>query len=249
MTFAHQTAARSIAARAFLITFSGIDGAGKTTQIEYLASHLRKRGLRVLRLGFWDHIAVWPGLRAGVGHRALDLCHTKRTDESAFAPKNHKLIRKWYLTGARLALYLLDVVRLRHLLARRFAGDVDVIIFDRYIYDQMANIYSRSFAARFYRRILVKVTPAPDLAFILDASPAVAFQRKPEYPVEFMHQNRRNFLSLQEVVPQLITISEAELEDVRSEIRLHVYRSPLVKKIAAHEGQTESSTEGTVVGR
>jgi thymidylate kinase len=64
----------------------------------------------------------------------------------------------------------------------------DVVIFDRYIYDQIANIYSPSFAARSYARILLKQTPAPDLAFVLDASPTAAFARKPEYPLEFMHQ-------------------------------------------------------------
>ena len=44
--------------RPFVITFSGIDGAGKTTQIEYLSSYLENHGLRVLLLSFWDHIAV-----------------------------------------------------------------------------------------------------------------------------------------------------------------------------------------------
>ena len=43
---------KPLAARPFVITFSGIDGAGKTTQIEYLSSCLQKLGLRVARLSF-----------------------------------------------------------------------------------------------------------------------------------------------------------------------------------------------------
>lgn len=230
----------------FLITFSGIDGAGKTTQIEHLASHLQKRRLRVLRLGFWDHIAIWPHFRAGVGHRAQRFRGAGKADESTFVPKNNKHIRKWYLTGARLGLYILDVARLRYLLARRGIRDFDVVIFDRYIYDQIANIDSRSMMARIYRRILLSVTPSPDLAFILDTSPAAAFARKPEYPLKFMRRNRRAFLGLRGLVPQLVVISEAELEDVRDEIQFHVERCGLVQ-FAPTEGESEVATEGAVV--
>ena len=222
-----KTNAQAVAARPFLITFSGIDGAGKTTQIEYVSSCLQKQGLRVLRLSFWDNVAVWSKMRAGVGHRALGSGHSDRTERS-FAPKNNKHVRKWYLTAARSGLYLLDVARLRRLLARQPIRTCDVVIFDRYIYDQIANIYSPSFAARFYGKMLLKQAPAPDLAFVLDASPTAAFARKPEYPLEFMHQNRRNFLLLRELIPQMIIISDARAEDVRNEIYGHISRSRLV---------------------
>jgi thymidylate kinase len=125
-------------------------------------------------------------------------------------------------------LYLLDVARLRRLLASQPAKGSDVVIFDRYIYDQIANLYSQSFAARSYAKILLKRAPAPDLAFILDASPTAAFARKPEYPLEFIHKNRQNFLLLRELVPELIIIPDGRPEDVRSEIHSHISRSRLV---------------------
>lgn len=227
----------------FLITFSGIDGAGKTTQINYLATELKEQGLRVLRLGFWDHVAVWPRVRAGVGHRAWDAHHA--TAEPTFVPKNHKHARRWYLTGARVFLYLLDVARLRELITWPAIKSFDVVIFDRYIYDQIANIDSRSFVARIYRRILLKLTPSPDLAFLLDTAPDAAFARKPEYPVESMRNNRRNFLRLRELVPELVTIADAELEDVRGEIHFHVCRSNLLSR-ASHRGSAEVVAEGAV---
>ena len=65
-----KTDSLATATRPFVITFSGIDGAGKTTQIEHLSSCLQKQGLRVLRLSFWDDVAVWSKLRAGVGQRS-----------------------------------------------------------------------------------------------------------------------------------------------------------------------------------
>ncbi len=181
------------AARPFLITFSGIDGAGKTTQIEYVSSLLRECGLRVLRLSFWDDVAVWSNLRAGVGNWTADSNPAIPAPERSFAPRNNKHVRKWYLTAARSGFYMLDVARLHRLLASQRLRNSDVVIFDRYIYDQIANFQSQSFA-RSYGRFLLKQAPAPDLAFVLDASPAAAFARKPEYPLEFVHRNRRNFL-------------------------------------------------------
>jgi thymidylate kinase len=226
---------RPIATRPFLITFSGIDGAGKTTQIEHVSSCLQKQGLRVLRLSFWDHVAVWSKMRAGVGHRAVASRPVDRTAERLFVPKNNKHVRKWYLTAGRAGLYMLDVARLHRLLASEPIKNTDVVIFDRYIYDQIANFYSSSLAARSYAKLLLKQTPVPDLAFVLDASPTAAFARKPEYPLEFMYQNRRTFLLLPELVPPLIVISEAREEDVKREIDMHIRRSRLVESISPEE--------------
>jgi thymidylate kinase len=235
---AKQATSQPPATRPFLITFSGIDGAGKTTQIEHLSSCLQKQGLRVLRLSFWDNVAAWSKMRAGVGSPAPDSHLTNRVPAGSFIPKNNKHVRRWYLTAARAGFYLLDVARLRRLLAGQDAKHTDVIIFDRYIYDQIANIYSHSFAARIYGKILLQKTPTPDLAFFLDASPAAAFTRKPEYPLEFMFQNRRSFLRLRELVPELIVIPDAATEDVKSEIFFHIRRSRL-----AERNSTEEKTE------
>jgi thymidylate kinase len=230
----------------FLITFSGIDGAGKTTQIEYLSTYLQGQGLRVLRLAFWDHVAIWPRVRAGVGERAVNLYPVDQVTAYSFSPKNHKHIRNWYLTAARSGLYLLDVVRLRGLLANPRMKNFDVVIFDRYIYDQIANVYSRSRTARVYSQIVLEQTPRPDLAFILDTSPDAAFARKPEYPLEFMHQNRQNFLRLRELAPELIVISDARPEDVRNEIERHIGRSRL-QKFASIVKKFECECGNTVV--
>jgi thymidylate kinase len=238
--------AYAIATRPFLITFSGIDGAGKTTQIEHLSSYLDNQGLRVLRLSFWDHVAVWSNFRASVGHQAMDSDLVDGLAERSFSPKNNKHVRKWYLTAARSGLYLLDVARLHRLLAGESVRNADVVIFDRYIYDQIANTDSQSRAARIYGKLLLQQAPAPDLAFVLDASPDEAFARKPEYPLEFMHRNRQTFLRLRELVPELIIISEGIESDVKSKIFAHVWRSRLLAGTST-EGKTEVPAESAVV--
>jgi len=233
------------ASRPFLITFSGIDGAGKTTQIEYLSACLEQRGLRVLRLSFWDDVALWPKMRTGVGDRAMNFYQKSRAGTEPFTPRNHKHIQRWYLTVARSGLYLLDALTLQQVLSRHSVTSADVVIFDRYIYDQIANIGSQSYVANFYYRALLKRAPSPDLAFILDASPDAAFARKPEYPLEFVHRNRWNFLRLCVWAPQLIVIPQGGQEEVREEIYRHICRSRL-GQAAAYQGDTVAGLRGAV---
>jgi thymidylate kinase len=232
--------------RPFLITFSGIDGAGKTTQIERVKAHLEDEGLRVLRLSFWEHVAVWSNMRSEVAHRAAEARRESLTTSPTFSPRNNKHIRKWYLTAVRSGFYVLDVGCLRRLLASRQTRNYDVVIFDRYVYDQVANIYSQSFATRSYATLLLKGTPIPDLAFVIDALPTEAFARKPEYPLEFLYRNRRSFLRLRELLPELIVTSASSVEGVEQEIHSHLLRSRLVER-ALHTGKTEAPAQSAVI--
>ncbi|HEY1679174.1 MAG TPA: hypothetical protein VGG04_15765 [Candidatus Sulfotelmatobacter sp.] len=229
--------------RPCLITFSGVDGAGKTTQIEELSSQLQRQGLRVLRLSFWDDIAVWTNLRSEAGQHAARI-HHKRNPDDPFVARNHKHIRRWYLTATRSALYVLDVFRLRRVLRSSRLRNADMIIFDRYIYDQIANIDSHRFAMRAYARLLLRLAPSPDLAFILDASPDAAFSRKREYPLEFVHRNRQSFLRLRELEPNLILLPAAGIDEIKREITEQIGRSRLAT--SAMGEITECSANGTV---
>jgi thymidylate kinase len=49
--------------RARLVSFSGIDGAGKSTQIETLRTRMEEASLRVLLITFWDDVARLTRIR------------------------------------------------------------------------------------------------------------------------------------------------------------------------------------------
>lgn len=66
----HSDEARSDRVR--IVSFSGIDGAGKTTQIEALTHWLLAAGLRVELLTFWDNVVVLSRLRESLSHKAFN---------------------------------------------------------------------------------------------------------------------------------------------------------------------------------
>ncbi|MFZ0707094.1 MAG: hypothetical protein WAM71_15925, partial [Candidatus Korobacteraceae bacterium] len=52
-------------AKPLLISFSGLDGAGKSTQIQNLVDYLEDRGVVVKTLAFWDDVVVGTRYREG----------------------------------------------------------------------------------------------------------------------------------------------------------------------------------------
>src|SRR5262245_14964538 len=113
-----------------LISFSGVDGAGKSTQIENLLNALHTAGLKTNLLAFWDNVVVGMKYREGFVHKVY------KSERGIGAPgkpvnRRDKNMRGWHLTVARHFLYLLDAIHLRRVVARAKRSGVDVVVLDR----------------------------------------------------------------------------------------------------------------------
>ncbi len=195
---------RSTAMRPLLITFSGVDGSGKSTQIDNLRSFLEGRGIRARVLTFWDDVVVFSSWREGFVHKVL------RSEQGIGSPgrpvnRRDKNVRAWYLTLLRHMLYFLDAVHCRVVLWR-LRGTADAVIFDRYIHDELANLPLANLFTRAYVRLAVEVAPRPALAYLLDADPQAARARKPEYPVDFLQRSRMNYHRLAALLKTLTLV-------------------------------------------
>jgi len=203
--------------RLMLLSFSGIDGAGKTTQIQQLHSRLSQAGFRICKLSFWDDVAVLSRFREGITHRLFG------SEKGVGAPglpveRRDKNLRAWYLTLSRHWLYLLDALHLCWIVRRLQAADIDVLIFDRYIYDELANLPLRSHVARLYLQFVNRIVPAPDVAYLLDVEPSLAQQRKPEYPVKFLCENRQCFLEMALSLENMKVIRASGVDEAQDQI-------------------------------
>jgi hypothetical protein len=89
------------------------------------------------------------------------------------------------------------------------------VIFDRYIYDELANLSLSNPILRIYARLILKLTPKPDVSYILDADPAQARARKPEYPLDFLVQNRNAYLRLSKIAGGLTVVPPLAIDKVK----------------------------------
>ena len=205
-----------------IISFSGIDGAGKSTQIEALQFWLEAAGLRVSVLTMWDDIVVGSWFRETASRRVF------RGDQGIGSPdrplhRRDKNVAAWPLTLVRMGLYLADAASLAWRILRiRSDSDDDVVLFDRFLYDELANLPLNCGWVRSFVHLLLRFLPKIDIAFVIDASPEAAHARKPEYPLDFVRRNRRAYLGLCEIVGDIYVVEPGTTDGMQTAIRTQV---------------------------
>ena len=97
--------------QAVVVSFSGIDGAGKSTQIEMLRTSLAEAGLTSSLLTFWDDVVMLSGFREFCSHVAF------RGDKGVGSPdkpilRKDKNVSSWPVMLMRLFFYVFDAAHL-----------------------------------------------------------------------------------------------------------------------------------------
>lgn len=226
--------------RTMLISFSGVDGSGKSTQIDNLRSALQAAGLTTSLFAFWDNVVVGVRYREGFVHKVY------KSERGIGAPgkpvnRRDKNMRGWHLTLARHFLYLMDALNLRRVVAReKRKSGVDVVILDRYIFDELSNLNLANPLSRRFVKFVQAIVPKPDIAYLLDADPVAAYARKPEYPVEFMKKCRRAYFELAELLGTMTVIPALSLPEAKATVLKAAERQ------LAASGQSVNLASGTV---
>jgi len=208
------------------VSFSGIDGAGKSSQIGNLQARLGTAGAGVCVISFWDDIATFRSLRERASYALFKGERGVGSPERPIARRD-KNVSSWYMLPIRLVLYVLDALHLNWVVIRALHARAEVVIFDRYIYDQFANLPLEGAAARTFVRCLLCVVPRPDVAYLLDANPSEARKRKPEYPLEFLRKNRERYLVMARLASMKVIDPQEAVEVERQIWREMATRLPM----------------------
>jgi dTMP kinase len=188
-----------------IITFEGIEGVGKSTQINLLKDYIESRGLSA-------SIFREPGSTAiGENIRSILL------DSKENLSKESELL----LMFAARAQLISEKVKI---------SNTDFILFDRF-YDASVAYqgYGRGLSVDFINNLISFINcPQPDLTFLLDISVENGFKRKIDDVKdriessgdEFFENVRQGYLEIAKSQPERIKVIDAmgSIEDINKEI-------------------------------
>lgn len=157
--------------KGFLVAFVGVDGAGKSSSVEYVQNLDFFKNTGIKRVYFGNNEYWIPGLQ-----RLLK-----------------KEVKNKFLKLLLGTLSLVDR-QLRVLIALYYIQLGNIVLADRYIYDdEIGRVQNKEknnkkpLIKRIYQKIFgVKMWKKPELTIFFDVSPEVAYSRKQDYSFEKM---------------------------------------------------------------
>lgn len=168
-----------------IITFSGVDGSGKSTQLALLQKYLETNGSSVV----YFHAIEWS-----LSQRTKRLFegHGKRPGEAKAVTQSSGI-------GVllRQLILLIDVLRFRRYFRRLERAGTDYLLSDRYFFDSIVNIayLDGTKLNTQYAVFLTHLIPTPFRAFLLSIDPEKIMQRKrqPEQGLAYLQDKQRLF--------------------------------------------------------
>lgn len=166
------------------ITFSGVDGSGKSTQASLLRNKLEQDGKKV---------AYFHAVEFSLANKLARLFKEKET----FEPGKEKAVTQasWLAVVLREKFLLLDMIRFCFLRSRLQRDGYDYLLSDRSFFDSIVNLeylardtHFLSWPIHWGISFLAAYTPKSDIRFYFDLAPEtiMARERAPEQGLDYL---------------------------------------------------------------
>jgi thymidylate kinase len=165
-----------------IITFSGVDGSGKSTQLALLKKRLEETGKTV---------AYFHAVEFSLANTLA----TKKDASVGSAPKKAVTEASWFTVLLRKIILPIDLIRFRFYANRLKKQGTEYLLSDRYFYDTLINIEYLSKQKSTVPAAVFCFLIRPDVAFYIDLPGEVimARERAPEQGLEYLKRRYNGY--------------------------------------------------------